>query len=525
MHGKYFAAMLVALALAGPSTGNAADDAKALQAQAEAAYDRKDFAVSAGYFAQAVATGDHSASTYYNLACVYALSGDPERAFEALARAIESGFSGSSQLRFDPDLKSLHADPRWQASLDRIDALHPEAPYQRLLEDQGKSVPARYLPVRRALAAGLPPPPPNQSSFMQFYGTLASMMGEYDEARAVYRAHTPPDPDPAKLGFSRAVPANKLILERARGRQAVFLNESHGNAQTRAATYTLLGPLRREGFQYLALETLATPRPEPAGPTACAAPKLGDAKLPERGYPTRITGYYTSEPVYAEIIREALRLGYTLVSYDGGGDRGPREQHEAEMIACLFKADPKARVVVIGGFGHISERSDDVYPGGLMGFRFKQLTGIDPLTVSSSHLLDMDPATLQFPKADMGRSAQSYALLNSEGAPYGSDRFDLIVHVRGPAHRNDNKGSWLELGGHRKRTPITAAGCHGKTPCLVEARDRGEGDDAIPSDRCVIGRTDAPGCNLYLRPGQYRIVAMDENETVLDSGGITVRQD
>lgn len=56
----------------------------------------------------------------------------------------------------------------------------------------------------------------------------------------------------------------------------------------------------------------------------------------------------------------------------------------------------------------------------------------------------------------------------------------------------------------------------------MEARARGEGDAAIPSDRCVIGRADAPGCNLYLRPGQYRIVAMDETETVLDSGGITV---
>ena len=514
---------LVALALALSSSLASAQNAKTLEAQAIAAYEHKDYATSAALFEKVIDLGDPSSGLVYDAACSHALAGEKDAAFVSLDQALSLGFAHVDHLLSDGDLDSLHSDPRWKTTVDRMLALHPEAPYQRILEDQSKSVPARYLPVRRAFANGLKVPSSSTSNFMQYYATLASMMGEYDEARASYLPHGAPSVDPVAAGFDHAVPANALILERARSRQAVFLNESHGEAQTRAANYLLLAPLRKLGFKYLALETLTVPQPEPSGPTACAAPRLGDADLPTRGYPSRLTGYYTSEPVYGEIIREALRLGYTLVSYDGGGNRGPREQHEAEMIACVLKSDPKARIVAIGGFGHISEKPDATYPGGRMGVRFKQLTGIDPLTVSNTELVNIDPATLVFPADDKGRGAGGYALLNKEGEAYGSDQFDLIVYERHPAHRNDNGGSWLELGGARKRTPVTAAGCHATFPCLLEAQAEKEAADAIPSDRCVIADAKAPGCNLYLRPGRYRIASYDENVKLLDSGGITVK--
>ena len=513
---------LLALALALSSSLALAQDAKTLESQADAAYDSKDYVTSAALFEKVIDLGDPSPGLVYDAACSHALAGEKDAAFASLDQALSLGYGHVDHVLSDGDLESLHSDPRWKATVDRMLALHPEAPYQRLLEDQSKSVPARYLPVRHAFTNGLKAPSSSTSSFMQFYSTMASMMGEYDEARASYMPHGAPSIDPVAAGFDHAVPAKALILERARKHQAVFLNESHGEAQTRAANYLLLAPLRKLGFKYLALETLTPPDPEPSGDSACAAPRLFDAELPTRGYPTRRTGYYTSEPVYGEIIREALRLGYTLVSYDGGGNLGPREQHEAEMIACVLKADPKARIVAIGGFGHISERKDDTYPGGRMGVRFKQLTGIDPLTVSNTELVNIDPATLVFPANDKGRSAEAYALLNKQGLPYGSDRFDLIVYERHPAHRNDNGGSWLELGGARKRTPVTAAGCHATFPCLLEAQADGESTEAIPSDRCVIADARAPGCNLYLRPGRYRIASYDENVKQLDSGGITV---
>ncbi len=51
---------------------------------------------------------------HYNLACSYALVGEKESAFRALAKALELGFENRVLMLRDPDLKSLHSDPRFK---------------------------------------------------------------------------------------------------------------------------------------------------------------------------------------------------------------------------------------------------------------------------------------------------------------------------------------------------------------------------------------------------------------------------
>ncbi len=53
------------------------------------------------------------ASALYNAACAYALLGDTENAFAALAAARRAGFNDRKQMRRDPDLASLRDDPRF----------------------------------------------------------------------------------------------------------------------------------------------------------------------------------------------------------------------------------------------------------------------------------------------------------------------------------------------------------------------------------------------------------------------------
>jgi len=50
---------------------------------------------------------------HYNIACVHALRGETERAFESLGRAIKLGMTDIEQLKTDKDLDSLRADPRF----------------------------------------------------------------------------------------------------------------------------------------------------------------------------------------------------------------------------------------------------------------------------------------------------------------------------------------------------------------------------------------------------------------------------
>jgi tetratricopeptide (TPR) repeat protein len=54
----------------------------------------------------------------YNLACSYALTEQREKALEALVQAVKLGYRDFNYLRKDPDLKSLHQDPKFTALME-----------------------------------------------------------------------------------------------------------------------------------------------------------------------------------------------------------------------------------------------------------------------------------------------------------------------------------------------------------------------------------------------------------------------
>lgn len=65
-------------------------------------------------------TASADGNTHYDIACLYALGGDRERAFQYLARAGERGWNKVRHTREDPDLVLLHEDARWDALMDAI---------------------------------------------------------------------------------------------------------------------------------------------------------------------------------------------------------------------------------------------------------------------------------------------------------------------------------------------------------------------------------------------------------------------
>ena len=498
-------ALAAALLLASPLAGAQATGAT-LAEQAQAAYQGKDYARSAELFVAAARSAPEPADTLYGAACSFALAGQVEAAFAQLQASIDAGLGGVDPAA-DADLASLHADARFAPLMARFAAAHPEVVALTVLTDQSRPAEERYFAGRRAVAAGAPVAD-TTSLFNQYYATQAQFVGEYDEASRLYGFPATGE-DPVAAGYTQAVDALPLVLERARGRRAVFLNESHGQSQTRAVAFALLAGLRAEGFDVLALETLATTPAVPRTPEQCADTSNDDVDLAARGYPLRRTGYYSQDPVYAETIREALRLGFRLVAYESvHASQAEREQGQAQNLACVFQADPGARLVVIAGFAHISERADYVVPGGMMARRFRALSGIDPLTVDTTRQLALREDTLVFTDAPTARRPLAYALRNADGVAYGTDHFDLGLFVPAPAHRNDGAPSWLELGGRRRGVAIAAAECGDQDPCLVEARRVGELAEAIASDRCVVA-SPLPGCTLFLAPGDYEIDAFD----------------
>jgi hypothetical protein len=53
------------------------------------------------------------AEAWYNLACVEVARGQSDEAFSALNHAVGDGLVSPGELSADPELKSLHGDPRF----------------------------------------------------------------------------------------------------------------------------------------------------------------------------------------------------------------------------------------------------------------------------------------------------------------------------------------------------------------------------------------------------------------------------
>lgn len=347
-----------------------------------------------------------------------------------------------------------------------------------------------YLRVLRARASGFKLEDAS-SSFLQMYATAATFIGEYDEAERYFPVKVVAG-DPVGEGYVHAVDARPVVSELIKGRRAVFINESHAAIRTRAAVYSLLGVLKEAGVTYLAIEGLSVKSPREEG--YCSDSMILDEGLSLRGYPVIRSGFYIREPVYSEIIREALGLGFHLIAYETMGSSGlvEREQQLAENLACIYGVDESARIAVIAGFAHISKEPNYRVDGGMMAARFKKMTGIEPFTIDTTRLLQLSGDGVVFEGESSVASPRAYALANDRGEFYGSAAYDLMLFLPAGHYRPASGDSWLSLGG-RERISVSSEGCANSWPCIIEVFPE-VGD--IPSDGCV---SNGEGCFLFSR--------------------------
>ncbi len=348
-----------------------------------------------------------------------------------------------------------------------------------------------YLRVLRARASGFKLEDAS-SSFLQMYATAATFVGEYDEAERYFPIRVVAG-DPVGEGYVYAVDARPVVFELIKERRAVFINESHAAIRTRAAVYSLLRVLKEAGITYLAIEGLSVKSPREE--RHCSDSMILDEDLSLRGYPVIKSGFYIREPVYSEVIREALGLGFHLIAYETLSSSGlaEREQQLAENLACVYGVDRSARIAVIAGFAHISKEPNYRIDGGMMAARFEKMTGIEPFTIDTTRLLQFSGDGVFF-EGESGSvaSPKAYALANDEGGFYGSAAYDLMLFLPAGHYRSASEDSWLSLGG-RERISVSSEGCANSWPCIIEVFP-GAGD--IPSDGCVsVGG----GCFLFSR--------------------------
>jgi hypothetical protein len=111
---------IIAASLALASTSVFAQNYNSIVHQARSALNKKDYKTASAQFQLAFAQQQDNYSDLYDAACVAALAGDKNRAFEWLDLSIERGWLNLDHLKKDSDLVGLHSDPRWIKTIDRL---------------------------------------------------------------------------------------------------------------------------------------------------------------------------------------------------------------------------------------------------------------------------------------------------------------------------------------------------------------------------------------------------------------------
>ncbi|MEL6866417.1 MAG: OmpA family protein [Bacteroidota bacterium] len=316
--------------------------------------------------------------------------------------------------------------------------------------------------------------------------------------------------------------AADFILNKTQDAQVVFINEHPLNPQHRAFVSTLLEQLSEQGFKYLAMESLSA----------------SDEELTSRGYPVLASGTYSREPLYADMVRQALQLGFQLFPYASSEKQLDKavnilkkqsqipiaklddpafcqalasEWSQALNLTRILKKEPDAKIVVFASDGHIREDQEDsmIY----MGKWFQRFSSIDPLSIDQRNMSEACPE-MENGLYKKFVSQQAMVLNRADYAfPLNPDKSATAydIHVFHPRSTLKNgRPDWLRMEGYRQFYPFNPDKHNMDYPCMVLAYREGEDVDvAIPMDVVEYAHA-GESKRLMLPSGKYTLILRDK---------------
>jgi hypothetical protein len=332
----------------------------------------------------------------------------------------------------------------------------------------------------------------------------------------MYR-QVPPQPDITSHAIDEMKPVAALpaLVAAIGDRQIVMYGEEHHSPQSRSLVTPLLRELRKKGFSYFAVETFN--------------PEVEDTQ--KQGFPDTRTGTYTDDPVFAEAVREAIRLGYKLVPYEHAvrdpnlsptQNQDIREKGQAVNIKeRILHKDPNAKVFVMGGRAHVSKSEakmgDESFK--FMALHFRELTGIDPFSIYAASYIGMTKPELERPlyryAAGKGWLTRPTVFQAKDGKLWTNSE-GLDVQVFWPRQQLvDGRPDWLQrdLGREPYRVPESKL-ANGKGHLLVQVFLQSEPERAIPVDQFLIRPGEPRRATMMLPSGKVWLRILDEEGEV-----------
>jgi hypothetical protein len=348
--------------------------------------------------------------------------------------------------------------------------------------------------------------------------TVRASIGDYCGAKEVMGEGRGADSkvlSASPLDEAEALDALEVIVELARDRQIVILNEAHHIPETRPLTLAVARELRKLGFSYL----------------ACEAFSPAITSYEKTGYPSQKNcSGYLAEPVFADLIRQAGNLGYRFVHYETENFAGPsgdrydsinsREIDQSRhLIERIFAQDPDAKVLIHCGYSHATENWQELDDGrelAWMAARLGKELGLDPLTIDQTYQRqklhpEQSSATWLY-AVDQGWVEKPAVFRQTDGSFFvegqWQGRVDLqVFHPQ--TEIEDGRPQWLSMAGYRKpvEIPVELEPAEGRV--LIQAFVSDEGADAIPMDQVLWYAGDLSPV-LMLPAGKYRVIARDD---------------
>lgn len=360
------------------------------------------------------------------------------------------------------------------------------------------------------------------------------MLGQYaaflgDERTAIGAFERPPRADARRPDLEDAESRDAIaaIVEGAARTRVVILNEAHNVSAHRGFAARVARALRPLGYDWFAAETFIPPQSGPA--PSISLYREGMPFVPE-------FGWYSRDPVFAETVREAARLGYRFADYEQAWNQNAPEDADAEvqiatreqaqadnLVANVLAPHPDAKVFAYVGYSHAMEKPGR--GGTWFAARLKDQTGLDPLTIEQSgNWPALDPANdAPHVAAVLERFAPDRPIVVSrQGVSVASTAYagqmDLSVFHPRLAPVSGRPG-WLAADPERRAVTVEVPPFEGVA--LVQALRAGEGAGGVPADHFLLspGQTRA---TFLLHPGTYYVRL--EREAGIDPayGQITV---
>lgn len=323
---------------------------------------------------------------------------------------------------------------------------------------------------------------------------VSSWSGNYDNHKVEI---VPPVALPLDRDGYAPLPALNLLPKLTKDRRVVILNEVHDNPETRFLAFALLAPLRKQGFDTLAMETISN----------------DDHALASRGYPVFKSGYYTREPGMARVVREALRLGFHVVGYDslnaGGNNVADRERAQAEQLAKIVSADGGHRVFVVAGMAHAYKKAGTYLQGAEpMAARLATLLKTDPLSIDQIYTFDGSWGTSRVP--------DGLYVFSRKGEAWSAQPGQFDVSIVAKINRSlPARQAWASLVPSLHLVNVDARPCAGQ-PCMVAAYRPGDDASAVPLDQVALSKHSA-SAQLLLPVGKTVLRYRDATGQVISA--------